>query len=121
MARRRLRSVGLLKRLAASKLLFLRSGSALRQAQPRAGRRKTRRDSNRRWMKVQWQVTQTNGERQILSINVLALPLSKIWTGYGARLWLLRYPVAYYRYNCPLGSPSGELAEKGIPTCVSSV
>ena len=37
MARRRLRSVGLLKRLAASKLLFLRSGSALRQAQPRDG------------------------------------------------------------------------------------
>jgi len=37
MARRRLRSVGLLKRLAASKLLFLGSGSALRQAQPRDG------------------------------------------------------------------------------------
>jgi len=37
LARRRLRSVGLLKRLAASKLLFLRSGSALRQAQPRDG------------------------------------------------------------------------------------
>jgi len=29
--------VGLLKRLAASKLLFLRSGSALPQAQPRDG------------------------------------------------------------------------------------
>jgi hypothetical protein len=37
MARRRLRSVGLLKRLAASRLLFLRSGSAVRQAQPRDG------------------------------------------------------------------------------------
>jgi hypothetical protein len=42
---------------------------------------------------------QTNGERQILSINVLTLPLSKIWTGYGARLWLLRYPAVYYRYT----------------------
>jgi|SRR3979490_2133182 hypothetical protein len=34
-----------------------------------------------------------------LSINVWTLPLRKMWTGYGARLWLLRYLAAYDGYT----------------------